>query len=308
MILIISDLSDKTTDDVINWLNLINKNFIRINSQDNVELKFSGKEIYIETKELKIKLSNISKFWYRRGQLNIKNDLFTIKNEFDKLQSEELDKIIQFLYYKLCKLKHINSITDIDINKLIVNDIAENVCLCRTDDYFFSSKSSLFKLLKESNQKYISKVISGNCVQNFEDFDIYNYTTLLTKDKVKTNFFFPSLVQNYIEKKYELRIFYLDGSFYSMAIFSQKDTQTNIDFRNYNDQKPNRTIPYKLPKNIEIKLDKLMKKLDLNCGSIDMIVTPENEYIFLEVNPVGQFGMISFPCNYNLEKRIAEYL
>ena len=30
--------------------------------------------------------------------------------------------------------------------------------------------------------------------------------------------------------------------------------------------------------------------------------------VFLEVNPVGQFGMVSLPCNYQLEKRIAQYL
>jgi len=46
----------------------------------------------------------------------------------------------------------------------------------------------------------------------------------------------------------------------------------------------------------------------LNSGSIDILVTPNNEYVFLEVNPVGQFGMVSQPCNYYLEKRIAERL
>ena len=51
-----------------------------------------------------------------------------------------------------------------------------------------------------------------------------------------------------------------------------------------------------------------MKSLDLKTGSIDMILTPEGDYYFLEVNPVGQFSMTSSPCNYNLEKRIAEYL
>ena len=51
-----------------------------------------------------------------------------------------------------------------------------------------------------------------------------------------------------------------------------------------------------------------MKYVNLNTGSIDMIVTKENEYIFLEVNPVGQFGMVSQPCNYYLEKKITEYL
>jgi D-alanine-D-alanine ligase-like ATP-grasp enzyme len=48
-----------------------------------------------------------------------------------------------------------------------------------------------------------------------------------------------------------------------------------------------------------------MQKLKLNTGSIDMIYTNDSKFIFLEVNPVGQFGMVSKPCNYNLEKKIA---
>lgn len=100
----------------------------------------------------------------------------------------------------------------------------------------------------------------------------------------------------------------MKGKFYSMAIFSQNDNQTSVDFRNYNYNKPNRKVPFQLPMEIEKKLDILMKKLDFNSGSIDMIVTVENEYVFLEVNPLGQFSMTSFPCNYNVEKIIAEYL
>jgi hypothetical protein len=37
-------------------------------------------------------------------------------------------------------------------------------------------------------------------------------------------------------------------------------------------------------------------------------MTKKGEYVFLEVNPIGQFGMVSAPCNYNLEKKIAQYL
>jgi hypothetical protein len=51
-----------------------------------------------------------------------------------------------------------------------------------------------------------------------------------------------------------------------------------------------------------------MKQLNLNTGSIDMAVNTENEYVFFEVNPIGQYGMTSVPCNYNLDKKIAEYL
>jgi glutathione synthase/RimK-type ligase-like ATP-grasp enzyme len=51
-----------------------------------------------------------------------------------------------------------------------------------------------------------------------------------------------------------------------------------------------------------------MIKLGLDSGSIDMIVSTEGKYIFLEVNPVGQFGMVSYPCNYYIERDIADYL
>jgi D-alanine-D-alanine ligase-like ATP-grasp enzyme len=51
-----------------------------------------------------------------------------------------------------------------------------------------------------------------------------------------------------------------------------------------------------------------MDNFNLNTGSIDIIKDNNGEYIFLEVNPVGQFGMTSIPCNFYLEKKIAEYL
>lgn len=93
-----------------------------------------------------------------------------------------------------------------------------------------------------------------------------------------------------------------------MAIFSQQSEQTKIDFRKYDPVKPNRCTPYKLPAEIENKIDRLMRRIKINSGSIDMIYSPNGQYYFLEVNPIGQFGMTSFPCNYPIEKRIAQYL
>ena len=51
-----------------------------------------------------------------------------------------------------------------------------------------------------------------------------------------------------------------------------------------------------------------MKHLGLNTGSIDMIVTPEREYVFLEVNPAGNIEMVSKNCNYPIEQEIANFL
>ncbi len=47
--------------------------------------------------------------------------------------------------------------------------------------------------------------------------------------------------------------------------------------------------PYSLPETIEARLLSLMGQLGLVMGSIDMIVTPEGDHVFLEVNEQGQF-------------------
>lgn len=93
-----------------------------------------------------------------------------------------------------------------------------------------------------------------------------------------------------------------------MAIFSQEKERTKLDFRNYNSANPNTNTPYSLPNIQKEKIHKLLLNLKLNCCSIDMIKGKDNQYYFLEINPIGQFGMTNYPCNYNLYKKIADTL
>ncbi len=172
-----------------------------------------------------------------------------------------------------------------------------------------NNKNDLLKF-KEEHTKIITKPLGEVITFETSNELFFTRTVLIDDGKLKEidDYFFPSLFQEYIEKEIEIRSFYLEGNFYSMAIFSQLDTKTEVDFRNYNDGNPNRTVPINLPDSLKCKLTVLMEKLNLNTGSLDLILTPKGEFYFLEVNPVGQFGMTSYPCNYYLEKRIAESL
>ena len=117
-----------------------------------------------------------------------------------------------------------------------------------------------------------------------------------------------SFCQTEIEKLFDIRVFYLAGHCYSMAILSQELETTSVDFRKYNFDNPNRSVPYVLPQEICLKIIMLMNELELVSASVDLILNKQREYIFLEVNPVGQFGMVEFPCNYGLNELIARYL
>lgn len=299
MVLIISEKGDYSTKDIIDWLVFYGQPFLIIQPDDTLIFKFINSDYFIEIDEKEINLDEITAVWYRRGWLNLKFEKTGVE-EIDRILIEERIHVSNFLYSLLYKKKHLNKRAHNDINKLIVLDIAKKHGILVPKEYYNSLNSDIpFQLITKSIAGSGSFLHDDEMYISFtQEVDLNN-----TIESSENSYF-----QEKIDKKYELRIFYLEGKFWSMAIFSQKDEQTKVDFRVYNREKPNRTVPYKLPKDIETKLDKLMRELQINSGSIDMIVTPDNNYYFLEINPIGQFSMTSFPCNYHLELEIANFL
>lgn len=310
MVLIISNTKDTSTYKVIEWLEYYNCKWFRINEEDVVSIQFDVDDMSFLLDGVKLKLSEIKSVWYRRGFIN--NHLFKrIKlkpnshpYDINNFLNREHGHLKEYIYFLLSKKKSLNLYTRSEVNKLIVVDLASEYGIEVPKSFILDSFDNLLKI----KRKLITKTISGNPTVFYENSLGVLYTTEVSLHESTTDSFSPSLFQEFIEKKYELRIFYLDGNFYSMAIFSQEDDQTKIDFRKYNMIKPNRNVPFLLPKNIKEKLKKLMKRINLNCGSIDMIYSKQNQFVFLEVNPIGQFGMVSFPCNYKLEQKVAKFL
>lgn len=62
------------------------------------------------------------------------------------------------------------------------------------------------------------------------------------------------------------------------------------------------------PDGIIMKCYKLMDDFNLAFGAFDFIVTPENEWIFLEVNPNGQWLWLEKSLKLDISKKIIEYL
>ncbi len=252
-------------------------------------------------------MDKISSYWFRRGKIEINRktpkELELIQNYLEN----EREIINQYLHHKI-KPKSLNNYYNSEPNKLIVLDEARKIGIKIPRTFILDSKKELNKILIKFN--LITKTITSSGVFDFGNSSGIIYTNEISKhslDSIPSNFF-PTLFQKKINKIYEIRAFILGDKIWSMAIFSQKDKKTQIDFRRYNNLKPNRTVPYLLPKRLEKKLLKLMKTLNLKSGSIDLLVSRKKEYYFLEVNPIGQFGMVSAPCNYNIDLEIAKIL
>ena len=98
----------------------------------------------------------------------------------------------------------------------------------------------------------------------------------------------PVICQEYVRKQFELRITIVGKEIFPCAIYSQEaDAAHRVDWRG--DPYAIRHEAFALPSDIEEKCLALMDALGLQFGCIDMIVTPDNEYVFLEINPWGQW-------------------
>lgn len=319
MILILSEQTDTTTDIVCSWLKYYGCNYLRINEENahnlGVEVRFEGGQLevlYADSSNV-YDLSDIEICWYRRGflrfhvekQLPHAND--STNESIVRFLNNEGRTLENFLYHSLGKKVSINHPSNYNFNKLIA--------LHEATDIGFKIPNTLLCRHSADLKKFVDE--NGSCItKSIQDIMPIRYGNRnlsagkierVEKCKFAHSDYWYSLFQKEINKRYELRIFYWLGKMYTMAIFSQLDPDSTLDFRevDVNGAHPNRMVPYKLPRIVRLKIDKLMKKLNLESGSIDMIVTPDNEYYFLEVNPVGQFNFVSELCNYYIENNIA---
>jgi ATP-GRASP peptide maturase of grasp-with-spasm system len=318
MILILSNNTDASTNNVIDWLDCYKIRWWRINEDDKVEITRvqiqadKEPEIDLLVNGEALCLKEVKGYWYRRGRLNtplpfIKtdNDIFT--HHIRHHVSNELNYTVRFIHqYLAAYKKSISNFLTAENDKLRYLLLASEVGLDIPETLICNSGDHLIPFQKQHNS-IITKSIHELISVPFADLLMGSRTYKLEAYAAQREQFLLSLFQNNVDKLYELRIFFLTDEIYSMAIFSQENEQTKVDFRNYDDQRPNRRVPYKLPALTEEKLRLFIEKSGLNSGSIDMIVTTDMRHVFLEVNPIGQFGMVSYPCNYFLEKKIAQY-
>lgn len=103
----------------------------------------------------------------------------------------------------------------------------------------------------------------------------------------------PCLFQGRVPKRVEYRITIIGDDVFPVAIDSQIQETSSLDWRRSSNawrDMPHRVEP--LPDGIINALQRLMCNLGLVFGTVDMILTPAGEYVFLEVNPAGQWYWI----------------
>ena len=313
-VLILTYASDPHADSICDYFRNTGIEFFRINT-DKLIRDFS---ISFDSKENIFRVSDNSKhitidqtwnIWNRRivdpeTLSDIPKDLEKIitietKRTWEGLLISHRGKVInrpQNQYHANSKIDQIKFVSEFCKEIKIPNTILTN----RPKDVikFYKENSKICHKLQQQT------IVEKNGESLIAYTNIVNENHLENVELIRRN---PCLFQEYIEKAYELRITALEDKAIGIAIHSQNSERSKIDFRRYDFDNVNYE-KVQLPKKIEDFCRNLIRHYGLSFGQIDMIYTSQGEYIFLELNPNGQWLWLEQQSGYNLTKDIASNL
>ncbi len=306
MILIVTYKKDYTADFVVNKLNETGIPYFRLNCDDIFK---EAIKISIDTQSaLTTRINEIECFdavWFRRVSLpdieveNIDDAAyiyseieFFYKNLWVSLNAKNwlsLPKNVYDAENKISQLKTARSLGFV-IPKTIITSDKESI-----KDFFY-----------ECDKRVIVKPIySGEYVKT-ESLSGQIFTSLVTENDLMAldeSLPFPGIYQEYIDKNVEVRVTVVGNEVFAAAVDSQS-TEETIDWR----KERLRFVPHELPTGVSQKCIDLVRELGLNFGAIDLIYTPNKEYVFLEINPNGQWLWIETDTGQPIADAIIRFL
>ncbi|MER6361970.1 ATP-grasp ribosomal peptide maturase [Kitasatospora sp. NPDC001527] len=113
------------------------------------------------------------------------------------------------------------------------------------------------------------------------------------------------LFQEWVPKAYEVRLTAVGGRLFAAEIHAESDA-ARTDWRSDYD-----SLRYRVcepPAEVSAGVHRVLARLGLPYGAFDFVVTPSGTWVFLEVNPNGQYGFVEQATGLPITAAICDYL
>lgn len=304
MILIITHKEDFTADFVIEKLNERNIKYFRLNCEDLNAYNY----LFDSDNNFIFSVNEISKFtsvWFRR----IKLPEIEISDEGQKVfLLADYESLFDNLFSLLSSKKWLSLPSDIykAENKLYQLQKAKEIGFKIPNTIVTNSHKKLSQFILKNENNVIIKPIRQGRIQLSDGVKTIftNQVTQEIWENLNQFDLTPCIVQNNVAKEYELRITVVGDKVFSAKINSQENENTRTDWRK--EKYP--FIKYELPKDIQDKCITLVKALNISFGAVDLIKDENGKYVFLEINPNGQWAWIEMETGLKISDEIINYL
>jgi len=266
--------------------------------------KYVGQELVATS----LQIHEIEVAWYLRENSDDTDEVDTsLHVRFAK--NEARRAFLSLLSVLNCKwVNRKETIVRVSSNKLYQQQIAQQCGLTTPETLVSNDPESVVTFAKEKNGLllktlgYIKLDALGNDFLYSERFTLEELSSSRTAIQAC-----PVFAQQYVEKRYEYRVMVIGNQVLACRIDSQASPMTKTDWRHYDFDNVEH-LRAELPIGVQERLVRFMQAIGLNYGAIDLIETPEGDYVFLEVNPCGQWGWIEHYASLQIPQAVANML
>ena len=176
------------------------------------------------------------------------------------------------------------------------------------DTLYGNDPAEIRRFLRRHGGRIVYKPFRGTSWRN-EASTWVPYTATLTEENLVGDEVLratPGIFQALVPKAFELRVTVIGHQVFAAKILSQATTKGRLDWRKSYDELVIEEA--RLPDEVKDKCLRVMDLLGLVFGCFDIVVTPDEEYVFLEVNEMGQFLFVEHYAGLPLLDAFCEFL
>lgn len=175
-----------------------------------------------------------------------------------------------------------------------------------------NSTRDFLDFYRQHNGSVITKTVHNRLLpcSNDEGYEAYALTEVVANQDlvgVEAIRHCPVTVQPNVEKRVELRITVVGENAFAVEIDSQRTNHMRRDWRRA-DPHHGRFAIHELPSEVAGRCVELAKRLDLRFGVLDVILTPDGRYVFLEINPNGEWLLMERTTDLPISAAICDLL
>ena len=318
MLLIVTNKSDLACDFLIIRLNERGIPFLRLNTEDfgkafHIDLFLSGKSVYYEIQLSNgrvMKATDISAVYFRQpvspyaSSDTLEEDRAFVRRELQELM-RSLWRLIEPDIW-LNHPKHLwlasNKVEQLKVARSLgftIPDTCVSACESTVREFAQARGQLIGKAVKHGFYRQGNRVRVAPTQRLAPDFEA----------RVREYAHAPMIIQDEIQKDYDIRATVIGDRVFAAAIHSQEHRQTEVDWRVWDFEHLDlRHAVIELPSHIELLCRRITAYFGLRYSAIDLVRDRQGEHYFLEMNPNGQWAWIEQTTGHPIRDALIDCL
>ena len=253
-------------------------------------------------------LSDVTSIWYRRVRTPVRPNNMS-EGVYDFCLRESRATVVGSVLAMGCRTMSPPANVWAAEHKLYQLSIAASVGLAFPDTVVTNDATQIRATFARFDGRMIAKPVRSGFVDlGHEQRAIYTSEGLSEHlDDLSGAQASPAIFQPLIPKRTDVRATFVGDRLFVAEIESQTDDAASVDWR----RTENPNLPHRigsLPAPIEAGARALMARLGLTFGALDFVRTPDDRWLFLEVNPNGQWLWLDDMLEFGITDAVAEWL